>query len=297
VRRRGKPPGRSRERPGSEGGNAANPRIGSGMQQARVSRAEETVEVVRNHEDGTRRSRWFLEPEACAAQAVPAGVDEREQVDGGAITVDAARAEATHDPREATRGEPATVHPDQGGACTLRRGSGEDGEDRRTVRIRDVGPSFDTSPVSEGPRRDPPRSWRAASPRARPHAPQLEPLQGRPPKRRQPTKQNPRDREISGVSAFIPCLCPCLCPCLRRKPPAMAARIGSADCDVATWGGPPCASVTARSEHADVSVAGSLPRRCRAAGHGQRQRQRHGKKETAPGRLSRGPSLPLPTVP
>jgi hypothetical protein len=34
--------------------NAANPRIGSGMQQARDSEAEETVEVVQNHEDGTR---------------------------------------------------------------------------------------------------------------------------------------------------------------------------------------------------------------------------------------------------
>jgi len=33
--------------------NAANPRIGSGMQQARNLRAEKTVEVVRNHEDGT----------------------------------------------------------------------------------------------------------------------------------------------------------------------------------------------------------------------------------------------------
>jgi hypothetical protein len=33
--------------------NAANPRIGSGMQQARELRAEKTVEVVRNHEDGT----------------------------------------------------------------------------------------------------------------------------------------------------------------------------------------------------------------------------------------------------
>jgi hypothetical protein len=34
-------------------GNAANPMTGSGMQQARDLRAEETVEVVRNHADGT----------------------------------------------------------------------------------------------------------------------------------------------------------------------------------------------------------------------------------------------------
>jgi hypothetical protein len=33
--------------------NATNPRTGSGMQQARDLRAEETVEVVQNHEDGT----------------------------------------------------------------------------------------------------------------------------------------------------------------------------------------------------------------------------------------------------
>jgi hypothetical protein len=30
-----------------------NPRVGSGMQQARKLRAEQAVEVVRNHEDGT----------------------------------------------------------------------------------------------------------------------------------------------------------------------------------------------------------------------------------------------------
>jgi len=30
-----------------------NPTVGSGMQQARRPGAEETVEVVRNHEDGT----------------------------------------------------------------------------------------------------------------------------------------------------------------------------------------------------------------------------------------------------
>jgi hypothetical protein len=34
-------------------GNATNPRVGSGMQQARNPAAEKTVEVVQNHEDGT----------------------------------------------------------------------------------------------------------------------------------------------------------------------------------------------------------------------------------------------------
>jgi hypothetical protein len=35
------------------GGNVSNPQVVSGTQQARILRAEETVEVVRNHEDGT----------------------------------------------------------------------------------------------------------------------------------------------------------------------------------------------------------------------------------------------------
>jgi hypothetical protein len=35
-------------------GNAANPRSGTGLQHARDPRSEETVEVVRDHEDGTR---------------------------------------------------------------------------------------------------------------------------------------------------------------------------------------------------------------------------------------------------
>jgi len=34
-------------------GNATNPRVVSGAQQTRSLRAEEPVEVVKNHEDGT----------------------------------------------------------------------------------------------------------------------------------------------------------------------------------------------------------------------------------------------------
>jgi hypothetical protein len=37
-----------------EAGNAPNLRAGSGVQQTRSPGAEETVEVVRNHEGGTR---------------------------------------------------------------------------------------------------------------------------------------------------------------------------------------------------------------------------------------------------
>jgi hypothetical protein len=43
-----------------------NPRIGSGMQQARDLRAEEAVEVVQNHEDGTR----FFEAGASETEAM-----------------------------------------------------------------------------------------------------------------------------------------------------------------------------------------------------------------------------------
>jgi len=49
--------GSSRRPPAREvggSGNAANPRVGSGMQQARGRVAEQTVEVVRNHEGGSR---------------------------------------------------------------------------------------------------------------------------------------------------------------------------------------------------------------------------------------------------
>jgi len=44
--------------------NATNPMTGSGMQQARDLRAEEPVEVVRNHADGTGFRGWFLGTEA-----------------------------------------------------------------------------------------------------------------------------------------------------------------------------------------------------------------------------------------
>jgi len=49
---------------------------GSGMQQARDLRAEETVEVVRNHEDGTRIPR--VAPSGPKQAATSAGVDARQ---------------------------------------------------------------------------------------------------------------------------------------------------------------------------------------------------------------------------
>jgi len=54
-------------------GNATNLRVGSGMQQARDSYAEEAVEVVQNHEDGTGARAWQLGSEVRRQRR--AGVD------------------------------------------------------------------------------------------------------------------------------------------------------------------------------------------------------------------------------
>lgn len=59
---------------GSDAGNARNPRAGSGVQQTRDRRAEETVEVARNHEGGTR-FRWMASPDRRRSR--PPGVDAR----------------------------------------------------------------------------------------------------------------------------------------------------------------------------------------------------------------------------
>ena len=62
--------------------NATNPRTGSGMQQARDLRAEEAVEVVRNHEDGTGFRGWLPRNRSTGRKAC-AGVDARWHVGGG----------------------------------------------------------------------------------------------------------------------------------------------------------------------------------------------------------------------
>jgi hypothetical protein len=46
-----------------EAGNASNSRAGSGVQQTRSLSAEKTVEVVRNHEGGTRFDGWYRRTE------------------------------------------------------------------------------------------------------------------------------------------------------------------------------------------------------------------------------------------
>jgi hypothetical protein len=77
-------------------GNAANPTIGSGMQQARDSRtprgvdlltekaAEQTGEVVRNHEVGTGLLVWLARGRRRGGD-IALGVDAGEHVDGGVI--------------------------------------------------------------------------------------------------------------------------------------------------------------------------------------------------------------------
>jgi hypothetical protein len=46
-----------------EAGNASNLTAGSGVQQTRSPSAEETVEVVRNHEGGTGPGGWTRQAE------------------------------------------------------------------------------------------------------------------------------------------------------------------------------------------------------------------------------------------
>jgi len=58
-------------------GNAANLMIGSGMQQARKLQAEEAVEVVKNHVDGTGLSRWTLGSRSAAGTSRRSGRQER----------------------------------------------------------------------------------------------------------------------------------------------------------------------------------------------------------------------------
>jgi hypothetical protein len=62
------------------GTKRGEPKIGSGMQQARDSRAEQTVVVVQNHKGGTGSSSWYLGAEARRQRRV--GVDARKHVDG-----------------------------------------------------------------------------------------------------------------------------------------------------------------------------------------------------------------------
>jgi hypothetical protein len=81
--------------------NAVNPRIGSGMQQARERPEEEAAEVVRNHEGGTCGEGGSLSAEARLQSR--AGVDSGSHVDEGGIEA-----------REARKGQLAETKPRRG---------------------------------------------------------------------------------------------------------------------------------------------------------------------------------------
>jgi len=77
-------------------GNAMNPRIGSGMQQARERPEEEAAEVVRTHEGGTCGGGGTLSAEA-EPQGL-AGVDSGSHVDeGGPAAREARKSPARRD--------------------------------------------------------------------------------------------------------------------------------------------------------------------------------------------------------
>ena len=127
-------------------GNAANPMTGSGMQQARDLRAEETVEVVRNHEDGTGSRGWLLGTEARSdargsgrSAAVTRIALARSGVGGGEIGARYRRAA-----KAARSGPHRRTNPTRGGRGST-RGSSESSEGER----RPEGPHVAGFPARE----------------------------------------------------------------------------------------------------------------------------------------------------
>jgi len=94
--------------------NATNPRIGSGMQQARESTAAKPGEVVRNHEVGTRCARRDPRTRSRGGNAF-VGVDAGDHVDGGGIyriivtDEPTAMSGRSRDPGESQERRPATL--------------------------------------------------------------------------------------------------------------------------------------------------------------------------------------------
>lgn len=66
-------------------GNTVNPRSGTGLQHARDPQAEEAVEVVRHHEDGTRVVVGCHDSEGARASARAPGVDARGKPEEGTL--------------------------------------------------------------------------------------------------------------------------------------------------------------------------------------------------------------------
>jgi hypothetical protein len=126
---------------------------GSGMQQARDLRAEETVEVVRNHEGGTGFRGWFPRDRSTGRKA-RVGVDARWHVGGGVGAVPGAiRLDRSGIPREevgqptGATGEYSEGEPRPEGPLdtTFFRERGIGGARRKTSKTRRV-----TGKVREG---------------------------------------------------------------------------------------------------------------------------------------------------
>ena len=95
--------------------NAANLMIGSGMQQARKLQAEEAVEVVKNHVDGTGLSRWTLGSRSAAGTSRRSGRQERCRWRGERCAFRSAGRDTQTNPRRAG-------HSDQGDRPVLQSG-------------------------------------------------------------------------------------------------------------------------------------------------------------------------------
>jgi hypothetical protein len=129
------------------GPNAVNPRIGSGMQQAREVEEEKAVEVARNHEDGTR-TRLVASSRRSGSDAGP-GVDSPTDPDGGAFF---------GQPHERKPGSDAGRHGP--GSRRKRRRQGHEGRARSSspMNERPGRRSLEDPPVAKAARR---RSRRA----------------------------------------------------------------------------------------------------------------------------------------
>jgi hypothetical protein len=168
--------------------NAANPTTGSGMQQARELRAEKTVEVVQNHEGGTRLDGWCRRPEGSArATGSFWEVDTRSHVGGGAV-------------RSRTPGEAGPMAPGQ----TLRHLVGSAAKARLPCG-RFIGDALAgaTSRVRETVRECRRRMVRhpEATPRCCPRGPRTG--NGRRPRRAQERTHRPAHRDHRGLPAVL----------------------------------------------------------------------------------------------
>jgi hypothetical protein len=129
------------------GGNAVNPRIGSGTQQGRDVPEEQTVEVVRNHEDGTQGGNRHSHPEGDAARRLrERGLRDSIRWRGDLWTT----------PREETR------HCSRVARTGTRRESRRQGQEGRANLCANTGERTGRRSSRVRARRRAPRPWRAA---------------------------------------------------------------------------------------------------------------------------------------